>query len=127
MPPECQHHGQLKERVDSHECRIVDVEDNQKELRRPEEGALAKMHEKMNSIAKCMMTKSEFRWFIGVLVSIFIIIATASLSYTSRVETRTGELKERLDRETVTKTDLTNLKNEMKECLKEIKDEIKKQ
>jgi hypothetical protein len=127
MPPiECQNHGELKEKVKQAEDRIDCIETKQQDLRKPEEGALAKMHEKMNGIAKTMMTKSEFRWFIGILVTISIIIATASFSYTSKVETRTDELKERLDRETVTKTDLNNLKNEMKDCLKEIKDEIKR-
>jgi hypothetical protein len=126
MPPECLNHGELKEKVKQAEDRIDCIEVKQQELRKPEEGALAKMHEKINRIAEQMVSKGEFRWVIGILVTIFIAVSAVSYSYTSDTAKQALILKERIDRETVTKQDLEKLKIEMKECLNEIKDEIRK-
>jgi hypothetical protein len=127
MPPtECPNHGELKEKVKQAEDRIDCIEVKQQELRKPEEGALAKMHEKINRIADKMVSKGEFRWVIGILVTIFIAVSAITFTYTTATADKAAVLKERIDRETVTKQDLEKLKIEMKECINELKEEIRK-
>ena len=129
MPPEkCPDHGELKEKVKNMEERIDCVEDKQYDYRKPG-GAIAELHEKINTRA----TKDDLgelgrslKWFIGILVTILLFAVGGSFVYTrnissdlSAVAQGQAVLKERVDREVVTKQDLKCMKEELKEIIKE--------
>jgi hypothetical protein len=122
----CPNHGELNEKVDQMEQKIDCIEIKQYDLRKPDDGALAKMHEKMNTIAANMATKSELRWVLGVLIVIFMAVISGSISYTSSVDNKVMEVKHTLDSETVTKQDFKDLRQEMLNCMEDIKKELRR-
>jgi hypothetical protein len=128
MPPtepiQCRDHGVFNKTLSDHEERLNTVENNQSDLRDPENGALAQRPTKED----LKDSVNGLKWFIGILVVILMTVQSASFIYTRNVSEEVGDvekaqyvLKERVDREVVTKHDLECLEARLVSQLKDMR------
>lgn len=130
----CPTHGEFREKINNIETKLEDVCDKQHDLRKPEDGALSKIHEKINTRATkddltlatnsikedFKRSTSSIKWFIGILMTVLAIMVTISLSGLSDVKREHSILKERVDQQMITKDDLKVLKVEIKEAIRDM-------